>query len=405
MSRSALIVSLFALVAAGAAQAQGVAPSPAQMHEQAIVLDTHFDTPANFSAPGWSIMDRHDFAVDGTQVDYPRMVEGGVDGGVFVVFTPHRGRGAVADMWSRDHALLRATEILQMTARHHEHFTLVTTPAQARAAVAEGKKFVFISLENGAPLAGDLSLMETFYKMGVRMMGPVHVSNNDLSDSSTDPSGPEWNGLSDKGRAFVRHANDLGIVIDPSHASDTAFDQMLELSRAPLILSHSGVKAVHDHPRNIPDDLLRKLAAKGGVVQINAFSGYMVETPRIPERIAALAALTAKYGPQRDVSPDQREAYLAERAAIEAQYPVPRADLDDLMAHILHVVKLVGIDHVGLSGDFDGGGGVEGLEDVTDFPKLTRRLVAAGFTQSDLDKFWGGNVLRVMEQVQAAATR
>ena len=401
MHPRALLASLIVLSLPAAALAQ----TPREMHEAAIVLDTHFDTPANFSAPGWSIMDRHDYAIDGTQVDYPRMVEGGVDGGVFVVFTPQRGRDAVADMWSRDHALTRTAEILQMTARHHEHFTLVTTPAEARAAVAEGKKFVFISLENGAPLAGDLSLMESFYKLGVRMMGPVHFANNDLADSSTDPGGPEWNGLSEKGRQFVRHANDLGIVIDPSHASDAALDQMLELSRAPLILSHSGVKAVYDHPRNIPDDLLRKLAAKGGVIQINAFSGYMVDTPRIPERIAAMAALNAKYGPQRDVPAERREAYLAERAAIEARYPLPQADLDDLMAHILHVVKTVGIDHVGLSGDFDGGGGIIGLEDVTAFPALTERLVAAGFTQSDLDKFWGGNVLRVMEVIQAAATR
>lgn len=401
MSRRALFASLIVLAAASAAHAQ----TPAQMHEQAIVLDSHFDTPANFSARGWSIMDRHDFAIDGTQVDYPRMVEGGVDGGVFVVFTPQRGRDAVADMWSRDHALTRTVEILQMTARHHEHFVLVTTPAEARAAVADGKKFVFISLENGSPLTGDLSLMETFYRLGVRMMGPVHFANNDLADSSTDPKGPEWGGLSEEGRAFVRHANDLGIVIDPSHASDTALDQMLDLSRAPLILSHTGVKAVYDHPRNIPDDLLRKLADKGGVIQLNAFSGYMVETPRNPDRIAALAALTETYGPQRDVKPEQREAYLAQRAAILAKYPVSRANMDDLMKHILHVVETVGIDHVGISGDFDGGGGIEGFEDVTAFPALTERLVAAGFTQDDLDKFWGGNVLRAMEQAQAAATR
>ena len=401
MSRRALFASLLVLAAAGAAHAQ----TPAQMHDQAIVLDSHFDTPANFSARGWSIMDRHDFAIDGTQVDYPRMVEGGVDGGVFVVFTPQRGRDAVADMWSRDHALTRTVEILQMTARHHEHFVLVTTPAEARAAVADGKKFVFISLENGSPLTGDLSLMETFYRLGVRMMGPVHFANNDLADSSTDPKGPEWGGLSEEGRAFVRHANDLGIVIDPSHASDDALDQMLDLSRAPLILSHTGVKAIYDHPRNIPDSLLRKLADKGGVIQLNAFSGYMVETPRNPDRIAALAALTETYGPQRDVKPEQREAYLAQRAAILAKYPVPRANMDDLMKHILHVVETVGIDHVGISGDFDGGGGIEGFEDVTAFPALTERLVAAGFTQDDLDKFWGGNVLRAMEQVQAAATR
>ncbi len=396
--RSILLAGLLC-TAAGAALAQ----TPAEMHEAATVLDTHFDTPANFGAEGWSIMERHDVAVDGTQVDYPRMVEGGVDGGVFVIFTPQRGRGPEADAEARDHALVRAGEILQMTAREHEHFALVTTPAEAAAAEAAGKKFVFISIENGAPVASDLTLMDSFYKLGVRMMGPVHFANNDLADSSTDPKGPEWGGLSEKGRAFVARANQLGVVIDPSHASDQTLDQILDLSTAPVILSHSGVKAVYDHPRNIPDDLLRKLAAKGGVIQVNAFSGYMVDVPRIPERQAALTALTAKYGQRRDVAAENRDAYLAELAAIEAAYPLPRANLDDLMKHILHVVEVAGIDHVGLSGDFDGGGGIEGLEDVTTFPTLTARLVAAGFTQDDLNKFWGGNALRVFGEVQAAA--
>ena len=390
--------------AASLAFAQAPATDPKAMHEQAVVLDTHFDTPANFALPGWSIMDRHDHAADGTQVDYPRMVEGGVDGGVFVVFTPQRARGPEADVEARDHALVRLTEIHEMVAREHAHFALVTTPEEAAAANAAGKKFVFISLENGAPVAGDLTLMDAFYKLGVRMMGPVHFANNDLADSATDPKGPEFNGLSDKGKAFVARANALGILLDASHASDAVLDQMLDLSSAPIILSHSGVKAVYDHPRNIPDDLLRKLAAKGGVIQINAFSGYMTDQPDIPERRAALTALSQKYADQPQTQA-VREAYMAERRAIDTKYPVPRADLDDLMKHILHAVQVAGIDHVGLSGDFDGGGGIAGLEDVTDYPDLTARLVEAGFTQDDLNKFWGGNALRVFAEAQAKATR
>lgn len=400
---SLLLAGLLAS-AATAAFAQTAAPDPKTMHEQAVVLDTHFDTPANFSLPGWSIMERHDYGADGTQVDYPRMVEGGVDGGFFVVYTPQRGRDAEADARARDDALVRLTEIHEMAAREHEHFALVTTPDEAEAANAAGKKFVFISMENGSPVVGDLTLMDAFYKLGVRMMGPVHFANNDLADSATDPKGPEFGGLSAKGREFVARANALGVVIDPSHASDQTLDQILELSTAPIILSHSGVKAVYDHPRNIPDNLLHKLADKGGVIQINAFSGYMVDQPDNPERSAALTALAGRYA-LKPQTLETRKAYLAERRAIEAQYPAPRANMDDLMKHILHAVEVAGIDHVGLSGDFDGGGGIDGLEDVTDFPALTARLVEAGFSQEDLNKFWGGNVLRVMRQVQTPAAQ
>jgi len=399
-SPTALATAFAALLLALPAAA---APDARRMHEAAVVLDTHFDTPANLGRPGWSILDRHDRVLDDSQVDLPRMIEGGVDGGFFAVFTPQGPRGAAGNAAARDHAVFRAMEIREMVARHGAQFELALAADDAAAILARKKRFVFMSMENGSPVAGDLTLMKTFHDLGVRMIGPVHFRNSDLADSATDA--PEWGGLSPAGRTFVAEANRLGMVIDASHASDQALDQMIALSEAPIILSHSGFKAVFDHPRNIPDDLLRKLADKGGVIQINAFSGYMIDTPRDPARLAAFAALNAKYGPQRDVKPEQREAYLAERAAIEARYPIPRADLDDLMEHILHVVKTVGIDHVGISGDFDGGGGIDGLEDVTDFPALTERLVAAGFTQADLDKFWGGNMLRAMEQIQAAATR
>jgi len=403
MRRFALPLALLLASTAPSALAAKAKPLPAWAvaHRDAVVLDTHFDTPANFHVPGWSMMDRHSVSADGSQVDYPRMVEGGVDGGFFTIFTAQGSRGPEANIGARDFALGRATEIHKMVARHSAQFAIALTADDAQKILDQKKKFVFLSMENGSPVAGDLSLMSAFYGLGVRMMGPVHFKNNDLADSATDK--PEWGGLSPAGRAFVAEANRLGIVLDASHASDQVLDQMLELSRAPIILSHSGSKAIFDHPRNIDDDRLRALAAKGGVIQINAFSNYMVPTPKIPEREAALAALMKSIGMTgRDMSPAQRKAFLKGKAAIDAQWPVPRANLDDYMKHMLHAIEVAGIDHVGVSGDFDGGGGVDGMNEVTDYPAITRRLTAAGFSRADVAKIWGGNALRVLRAAEAA---
>jgi len=392
-------VSLAVLLFAVAGSAHAAAQSPAEKaHADALVLDTHFDTPANFHLPGWDMMDRHDHAADGSQVDYPRMVEGGVDGGFFAIFTPQGPRTPEGNAKARDAALVRAVEIHEMAAKHGDRFALATRAENAAAIAAQGKRFVFMSIENSYPLGQDLTLMKTFRDLGVRMIGPIHFLNNDLGDSSTDPKGPEWGGLSPLGKAFVAEANRLGMVIDASHASDAATEQMIELSKVPIILSHSGVDAVFESPRNIPDALLVKLAAKGGVIQINAFSNYMVPTPKIPEREAALAELAKSIGASgRDMTPAQRKALMDGRAAIDAKWPVPRANLDDFMKHMLHVIRLVGVDHVGVSGDFDGGGGIDGLEDVTDYPKITERLISAGYSKEDVAKVWGGNALRVLK--------
>ncbi len=396
----------FAILLAGAAPALAAPVSSATkvLHENLIVLDTHFDTPANAAVPGFDIRARH-AAADGSQVDYPRMVDGGVDGGFFVIFTPQGARGPAGNAAARDHGLLRAAVIREMVARNGDILALATKAEDAESISKTGKRFVYMSIENASPVAGDLSLMKTFYALGVRMMGPIHVLNNDLGDSATDPKGPEFNGLSPLGREFVAEANRLGVLIDASHASDVVLDQILALSKAPIILSHTGAKAVYNHPRNIDDARLRALAAKGGVIQINAFSGYMIDVPKIPERDAALQELTRTYGPARDVAEDKREAYRAARAAIEAKYPLPRASMDHLVAHILHAAKVAGKDHIGLSGDFDGGGGVEGFNDVTDFPALTEQLVKAGFSKEDLAKFWGGNALRVLREADRLKAR
>ena len=396
------ILGFSALAASAGAFA---APADARkVHEAAVVLDTHFDTPANFSRPGWSILNRHDWRLDDSQVDLPRMIEGGVDGGFFVVFTPQGPLGPEGNAAARDHAVFRTSEIREMVARHGDQFELALTADDAQRILARKKRFVFMSMENGAPVAGDLSLLKTFYDLGVRMVGPVHFRNNDLSDSSTDTR--LWGGLSPLGKTFVVEANRLGMVIDASHASDEALDQMIALSEAPIILSHSGCKDVFDHPRNVDDDRLKALAAKGGVIQINAFSAYMITTPRIPEREAALAELARSLGISgRNMTAAQRRAFAEGRQSIDARWPLPRANMDDLMAHMLHALALVGPDHVGISGDFDGGGGIEGLEDVTGFPEITRRLLAAGYGQADIDKIWGGNALRVLKAAEAVRDR
>lgn len=378
-----------------------VPPEVRRVHDAAIVLDTHFDTPANLGRTGWSIMDRHSRADSGDQVDYPRMVEGGIDGGFFAIFTAQGPRTPEADRDARDAALVRAVQIREMVARHPDAFRLVTTSAEARATVAAKKRFVFISMENGYPFEGDLSLVRTFQRLGVTMMSPVHFKTNDLADSATDK--PEWNGLSAKGKAFVAEANRFGILIDCSHASDDVLRQTIAQSKAPIILSHSGMRAIFDHPRNVSDADLRALAAKGGVVQINAYDGYMIAQPKIPAREAALAALAAKQPPRATTTEADRKAYLAARKAIDARWPVPRATFDDVMKHLLHAIQVAGIDHVGISGDFDGGGGVEGFDDITAFPKITAALLARGYSAADVAKVWGGNALRVLDAAQAAA--
>jgi len=399
---SPLIVSalLFAAPGAFAADANAI-----QIHQRLLTLDSHLDTPLSFARPGWSMMDEHTFADDLTQVDYPRMVKGGLDGGFFAIFTDQGPRTAEGNAQARDAALKRALEIHEMVARNSAYFELATTADDAARIAASGKRFVYQSMENAYPITSDLSLLKTFRDLGVRMAGPVHFTNNDFADSATDPKGREWGGLSALGRQFVAEANRLGIVIDASHASDEAFDDMLELSSTPIILSHSGAKAVFNHPRNIDDERIKKLAAKGGLIQINSYSDYMVRVPAMPELQQAMRALNQKYGPSRGLSGERFKAYVQERRALDARYPRPRATMDDLMAHILHTLKLVGPDHVGIGLDLDGGGGVTGLEDVADIPEITRRLLAAGYGENDLAKIWGGNVLRLLREADAKAAR
>ena len=240
------------------------------------------DTPASLARPGWDIMKRHGGDIDSTQVDYPRMVEGGLKGGFWAIYTPQGPQTPEGFLAMRDAAFLRAAEIREMVAAHPRQFELAFAPEDAPRIAAKGKRIVYQSIENSSPLGNDVTLLRVFYKLGVRMAGPVHFITNQFGDSATDAK--KWNGLSPAGKELVAEANDLGIVLDASHASDDVFDQMMDLSRAPIICSHSGCRAVFDHPRNLDDARIKKLAASGSTIQINSYNEYLVRVPPNPAR-------------------------------------------------------------------------------------------------------------------------
>jgi membrane dipeptidase len=387
------------LVAAAAPCAPATAADARRTHESLLTLDTHLDTPAWFGVAGWDITHAHRVDRDGSPIDLPRMKKGGLDGGFWVTYIPQGPLTAAGRAAARDAALRRLLETREVVARHPRELELAFTAEDARRIAAAKRRIVFLSMENGYPFGEDLSLLATFHGLGVRMAGIAHFQNNDLGDSSTDPRGARWRGLSPLGRAWVAEANRLGILIDASHASDEVLDQLLEISRAPVILSHSGARAVFDHPRNVDDARLRRLASKGGVIQISAYSDYMIAKTALPERDAALAQLRRGRGP----SLAEREATQRQIADLDRRLPAARADFAAYMRHLLHALQVAGVDHVGIGIDFDGGGGVTGLEDARDYPKITAALLAAGYGREDLARIWGGNALRVLEAAQAAA--
>ncbi|WP_338468402.1 dipeptidase [Novosphingobium sp. ZN18A2] len=380
-----------------------VPPDVMAFQRQMITLDTHLDTPASLDRPGWSIMDRHDVHADYTQVDLPRMKQGGLDGGFWAIYTPQGPLDTADYERVRDFAVMRGMSIRMMVAAHPDQFELALKAGDAARINAEGKRIVYMSIENAYPLGEDVSLLKLFYEMGVRETGFAHFRNNQFADSSTDPDGPKWHGLSPLGFKLLAEANRLGMIIDASHSSDEVLDQLIEHSTTPVVLSHSGCKAIFDHPRNVDDDRLRALAAKGGVIQINSYGSYLRATMPNPERAAAYKALFAQMREDAKLSPEAYSEMLAKRRQIDAEYPdTDRPTFDDFMKHLLHALKVVGPDHVGIGMDWDGGGGVVGLEDASGLPRITQALLKAGYSRQDIAKIWGGNILRVMRQVEAA---
>jgi membrane dipeptidase len=378
--------------------------SAAQLHERLLVLDSHLDTPANLSKPGFDIMADNPSVLGSVQVDLPKMMRGGLDGGFWVIFMPQGPVDEASFQAARTAALTRSDEILTMVSDHPESFELAYTSEDAARIAATGKRIVYQSIENSYPIGTDLSLVKTFYDRGVRFIGPVHFRDNQFADSATDLSASDFGGLSPLGEDLVREANRLGMVLDGSHAADSTVDDMIALSTTPLILTHTGVKAVYDHPRNIGDDLLRKIADDGGVIQINAYGGYLEALSPTPERQAALDELQTEFEGISPITADAetRERYMARMDEVDASFPPPRSTFEKFMEHMNHALEVVGPDHIGMGADWDGGGGVEGMEDVSFLPKVTERLLAEGYSEADIQKIWSGNMLRMLQQAEAA---
>ncbi len=364
-------------------------------------IDTHLDTPtASLSRPGWDFGARHDYTGDGTQCDLPRMVAGGLDA---VVFAAYIGQSARTDA---GHAVAHASvrKILERTrvviAANARACGLALSADDALRLKAEGMRAIFLSIENSYSLGRDAAAVQEFYDLGVRMIGLTHMLNNEIADASTDSRGPEWGGLSPLGRAVVAECNRLGIVLDASHASDAALDQLIELSRTPVVLSHSGCRAVCDHPRNVGDDLLRRLAAQGGVIQINALPVAMRVQPDQAARTAALDAIMERFR-DRVPTPEVRAEIGKAWDEYDLVFAHPTATTDDYVQHVLHAVKVAGVDHVGIGCDLDGGGGFEGMRAVSDYPGITQALRAVGLGDAELAKIWGANTLRVLRAAAA----
>lgn len=382
----AIVLAPFLLSAAPA----DVAAQDRYLHERMIVLDTHLDIPMRMEDPDWEFGERHHYGWDATQTDLPRMEEGGLDGGFFVIYLGQGELTPDAYREARDQALLRANAIHRAVAANREEIEIALTAADAERLHARGKKFAFLSIENSWPLGEDLSLLETFHKLGVRMAGPVHSRNNQFADSTTDE--PRWNGLSPLGERWVAEMNRLGMLIDGSHSSDAAFDDLIERSAVPIVLSHSGPRAIFDHPRNLDDARMRRLADAGGVMFIN--SVFLRPSDRSPER----GAIQERQRNWPRLSPEERRRLLADKAALDAERPYTEADFDLYMASLLHAVRVMGADHVGLGADWDGGGGVVGMEDVAALPRITARLRREGVSEADIAKIMGGNLLRVLRR-------
>ena len=372
-----------------------------RIHEGVLTLDTHCDTPSRLLNPSWDMGVRHEPGERGSgKIDLPRMAEGGLDAAFFAVFYGQEERTPEGYARARERALREIDALDKMFEKYPDLAGKATSPGDAYWLEKEGKRAIFIGMENGYQVGKDLSLLEEYYKRGVRYVTLCHTRDNDICDSSTDEKNPEDKGLSDFGRQVVAECNRLGVIVDVSHISDKSFYNALKVTKAPVIASHSSARALCDSPRNLSDDMLKALASNGGVIQVCILSSYLKEPAPNPERDKALEEIREKYGTyqgQRDEA--LREKMWQEYRAINEKYPEERATVKNAVDHIDHVVKVIGIDHVGIGTDFDGGGGIKGCDEVSELPHITEELVRRGYSEGEIRKIWGGNFMRVFRKV------
>jgi len=374
-----------------------------EIHDRVLTLDTHADTPLRMIEPGFDMAERHDPNETGSKVDYPRMKEGGLDAIFFAAFVAQDIRDDDGNTRAKALCLQMIDSIVTSTQKNADIVGLALNPDDAYTLEEAGKRAIYIGIENGYPIGEDLSNVALYFDKGVRYITLVHSSNNDLADSATDPEGSEHGGISDFGAEVVREMNRLGIMVDVSHGNDSVFYDAIALSRAPIIASHSNARAVTEHDRNMTDDMLKKMAENGGVVQLTMLASYLREAPPNPSRDSAMAALRADMKPASEMTQEERAALRQSFQELNEKYPDPPATVEHVADHIDHIVSVAGIDHVGIGCDFDGGGGIEGVFDVSEVMNITIELVKRGYTEDQIQKIWGGNLIRVFKDVQAVA--
>ncbi len=411
---ASLLFSPLLAAQAAALTAEQLAAADA-IHARVLTLDTHKDIDPQL-APEQLPVDpqtreefraRFDPSVRGkAQVDFPKMREGGYDCAFFIVYVAQRQLNDGGYRRALAEANAKFDAIERMARRHGDTIGLATSPDAVERLHKEGKLIACIGIENGYPMGLDLANIAAFHARGARYMSLTHNGHTQLGDSHT-PAEPKHGGLSELGRQAIAEMNRVGIMVDVSHAAKTTMLQAVAASKAPVIASHSGARAVNDHSRNLDDEQLRALAASGGVVQCVALADFVKSDKA---RAAAVAAWQQECGVSRgagddSLSTEEREArwqkFRDGMPAIDARFP--KADVRDFVDHIDHVVKTVGIDRVGIGSDFDGGGGITGWQDASESRNVTRELVRRGYSEAQIAKIWSGNLLRVWRDVEKVA--
>ncbi len=385
----------------GAPTDQDLESRAREIHDAVITIDTHDDIPFDFATPAVDPLDAD------RQVNLEKMRAGGLDVAFFAVYvgqtprTPANTEKAKADAMTKFEAIHRMTDEM-----YPDRIGLAYSADDAVRLHDEGKLVAAIGIENGYVIGHDLSLLETYHDLGARYITLAHNGNNDIADSAQpseefgDTPG-ENGGVSEFGERVIAEMNRVGIMVDVSHISKEASLDAMRLSRAPVIASHSGVRALTDHPRNMDDEQLLALKQNGGVIQVVALDDF-VRAPA-PGRVAAIDSLRAAIGGDEPsaMSDERRAAWRDGMARIDERFPGP--DVSDFVDHIDYAVKLIGIDHVGISSDFDGGGGVVGWSDASETFNVTLELVRRGYSEDEIRQLWGGNTLRVWRAVEDVA--
>ncbi len=376
-----------------------------EIHEQVLTLDTHADTPLMMMREGFDIGEYNDPHDGGGKVDFPRMFEGGLDAAFFAVYLSQGELTDKAIERTRERTLDIFDLIHDALDEYSDMAGLALTPDDAYRLKEEGMLAIYIGLENGYPIGRDLEWVEKVYDLGARYITLSHNRNNDICDAATDPDGPTHNGLSDFGVEVVKEMNRLGMIVDVSHISDDSFYDVIEVSKAPVAATHSNARALADVPRNMDDDMLLTLKENGGVVQVTFVGPFLKEMDPNPEREAAFAELREKWGDYNKLSDEEMDQVREEWQEINEKYPRELATVSDLVDHIDYIVDLIGVEHVGIGTDFDGGGALEDCFDVTEIDNITLELVKRGYSKKEIEKIWSGNFMRVFREAKKIAAK